>query len=168
MLGADEIIRLLRLERLPGEGGLYRETYRSSLIIPAGELPSVYGGDRAAGTAIYYLLTPDAHSALHRLPGDEIYHFYYGDPVELLMLHADGSGEGVEIGGDPSRGMRPQVIVPGGSWQGARLSPGGSVALMGTTMSPGFEFADYREADRADLVSRFPDHAEIIAALTPR
>lgn len=165
-LTAERVIDLLGLTPLPGEGGWFRETWRSERSIPADRLPSVFRGPRAEGTAIYYLLTPETFSALHRLPGHEIFHFYMGDPVEMLQLHADGSAEVVLIGADLERGMRPQVIVRGGTWQGTRLIDGGSFALLGTTMSPGFDFADFELGDRDDLAARYPGQAARIRALS--
>lgn len=166
MLSAQQIIELLGLQPLPGEGGYFRETYRSDFMIPSNVLPNCYGGNRKACTAIFYLLTPDTFSAMHRLPGDEIFHFYFGDPVEMLQLHADGTGRVIRIGTDILTGMLPQVIVPAGSWQGSRLLPGGHFALMGTTMAPGFEFVDYSGGLRADLVKEYPQYQELICALT--
>ena len=99
------------------------------------------------GTAIYYLLKPGTFSALHRLPGDEIFHHYLGDSVEMLLLHPSGAGEVVRLGKDLAAGERPQVMVPGGAWQGSRLVEGGKVALLGCTVSPGFEYADYQHGD---------------------
>jgi len=161
-----EIIDLLALKPHPNEGGYYRETYRSTARIPAGSLPA-YSGDRSAGTGIYYLLSPASCSAMHRLPGDELFHHYLGDAVEMLLLHPSGDGEIVVLGKDLARGQRPQVVVPGGVWQGSKLVRGGSVALLGTTMSPGFEFADYQHGDRADLIAAYPVWAERIRELTP-
>jgi len=166
MLTAQEIIERLQLEPLEGEGGYFRETYRSKLTIPSDVLPPFFDGDRRITTAIFYLLTPETFSAMHRLPGDEVYHFYLGDTVEMLHLHPDGTGEVIRIGNDIVTGMRPQVLVPGGSWQGSRLVSGGSFALMGTTMAPGFESSDYIAGRRAELVARYPDYAELITALT--
>ncbi len=163
---ADDVIRMLDLAPLPGEGGFFRETYRSRLRLPAPALPGEYGGDRAAGTAIYYLLTPDSFSAMHRLRGDEVYHFYLGDPVEMLQLREDGTGEAVIIGRDIANGMAPQVVVPAGVWQGSRLLEGGAFALLGTTMAPGFDPRDFELGDRAALVRAFPGLAAMIAALT--
>ncbi len=166
MLKAEEIIHLLGLKPLPEEGGYYSESYRSDLTLPSRILSSEYSGNRKASTAIYYLLTPETFSAVHLLPGDEIFHFYLGDPVEMLQLHPDGTGHIVRMGSDLSLGFRPQVLVPGGSWQGSRLIPGGQVVLMGTTMAPGFEFSDYKKAVRSELTSKYPDFAEMISALT--
>jgi predicted cupin superfamily sugar epimerase len=166
MLTTQEIIQRLQLEPLAGEGGYFRETYRSKLTIPSNVLPDSYDGNRQITTAMFYLLTPEPFSAMHRLPGDEIFHFYLGDAVEMLQLHPDGTGEIVMIGNDIVAGMRPQVLVPGGSWQGSRLQPGGRFALMGTTMAPGFEFGDYTSGRRAELVAQYPDYIELITALT--
>ena len=163
---ADEVIRLLGLEPLQGEGGFFAETYRSRGTIDAAALPPGYGGARALSTAIYYLLTPDTFSAMHRLASDEIFHFYLGDPVEMLQLWPDGSHRVVRIGSDLSAGERPQVMVPSGVWQGARLRPGGRLALLGTTVSPGFDYGDYETASRAALLSSHPAATALITSLT--
>ena len=166
MLSVRDVIELLRLESLTQEGGYFRETYRSELVIPRNALPDDYDGGRSVSTAIYYLLTPTDHSALHRVRSDEVFHFYAGDVVEMLQLWPDGSGEVVRIGSDLAAGQVPQVVVPAGVWQGARLAAGGRWALLGTTVAPGFEFADYEHADRDELVGQYPPFAELIAALT--
>ena len=166
MVTADEIIAHLNLKPHPREGGFYAETYRSNKRIPTSVLGQPYSGERVFGTGIYYLLTPVTFSALHRLPGDEIFHFYLGDPVEMLQLKADGAGERVILGVDLQQRMRPQALVPGGVWQGSRLLAGGRFALLGTTMAPGFEFADYVSGQRAELIAQYPQFAETIIALT--
>ncbi len=164
---AAEIISRLRLVPLPGEGGLFRETWRSGEAIPAGTLPPRYRGERAFGTAILYLLTddPDSFSALHRLPTDEVYHFYLGDPVEMLLLHSGGESEVVVMGPDILGGQRVQHVVPRGVWQGSRVAPGGEWALLGTTMAPGFEFADYEAGEGDELAAGWPKEAERIRTL---
>jgi uncharacterized protein len=159
MLTAQNLIELLRLEPLPREGGYYRETYCSGMRLPCG------GGERSAGTAIYYLLTADTFSALHRLPLDEVYHFYLGSPVELLLLKP-GGGRVVTLGSDLRAGQVPQFVVPAGSWQGSCLAAGGDFALLGTTVAPGFEFSDYEAGDRGRLVAEYPDFADRIRRLT--
>ena len=160
-LSAVDVIRILRLEPHPEEGGYFLETYRSPVdyrpVHPFEDL-------RSTSTAIYYLLTPDTFSAMHRLPGDEVFHFYAGDPVEMLQLHPDGHSEILALGSD-LRAARPQVVVPGGSWQGSRLRAGGAWALLGTTMAPGFDFADYETGRRGELIERYPDRAALISAL---
>lgn len=165
---AAEIIACLGLRPLPIEGGYYRETYRAEESLDASALPPRYPGARALSTGIYYLLTPDTFSALHRLRSDEIYHFYLGDPVELLLLFPDGRGERRRLGSDLRIGERPQLVVPAGAWQGSRLAPGGSVALLGTTVAPGFELADFEAGSRSPLLAAYPDFRSEIEALTPQ
>jgi len=166
MLTVEALRSILGLAPHPVEGGYFAETYRSPDQIPAAALPSRYGGARAAGTAIYYLLTPDTFSAMHRLASDEIFHFYLGDPVEMLQLRPDGSHHVVLIGPDLEAGERPQVIVPRDVWQGARLRPGGRYALLGTTVAPGFDYADYETGQRPHLLATHPGAKERITALT--
>ncbi|MGZ5545271.1 MAG: cupin domain-containing protein [Limisphaerales bacterium] len=159
-LTADDVIRLLNLTPLTIEGGFFRETYRSPEQLARKE------GARSLATAIYYLLTPDTFSQMHRVPGEEIFHFYLGDPVEMLQIAPDGSGEIIVMGTDIAAGMHPQHIVPGRFWQGARLRPKGKFALLGTTMSPGFDYADYESGKRDELLSRFPQHSAMLRVLT--
>jgi len=167
-LNADRIVEMLGLEPLPQEGGVFRKTYRSAEEIPAAALPPRYGEPRRFATAIYYLLTddPDSFSALHRLKTDEVYHFYLGDPVEMLLLRPDGSGDRVVLGQDLAAGQRVQFVVPAGAWQGARLGPAGHYALLGTTMAPGYEQVDFELGNREELFGGYPEQAELIRALT--
>ena len=164
----EKLKQIFGLKPLPKEGGFYAESYRSDEKLPGKCLPKRYRdvGDRCFGTAIYFLLTADTFSALHRLMSDEIYHFYFGDPVEALILRENGSGELVTIGTDFDRGMRPQMVVPRGAWQGSRLKAGGKFALLGTTVAPGFEFADCELANRELLAENYPRFAEMIRELT--
>jgi uncharacterized protein len=166
MLKAEDLIAALQLQPLPLEGGYFRETYRSPEQLPASALHGHYRTDKAISTAIYYLLTPQSFSALHRLPADEIFHFYLGSPVQMLQLWPDGHGRLLTLGPDVLAGQSPQVIVPCGVWQGSFLRPGGSYALLGTTMAPGFDFADYEAGNREHLVQMYPDHAELIRRLS--
>jgi predicted cupin superfamily sugar epimerase len=166
MLTADKIIALLNLKPHPEEGGYFVETYRSSEIISEKALPSRYKGVRSFGTAIYYLLTPETFSAMHQLRSDEIFHFYLGDPVEMLQLWPDGSGRILILGTDIMNGMKPQAVIPKGVWQGAKLIKDGKFALLGTTVSPGFEFFDYEFGHREELVKSYPKFREWIIALT--
>ncbi|MEC9346677.1 MAG: cupin domain-containing protein [Pseudomonadota bacterium] len=159
----DDIIRALDLQPHP-EGGYFAETWRAAES--SADLPARYDGPRSHGTAIHYLLTPDSFSGMHRVASDEIFHFYLGDPVEQLWLLPDGSHRVVRIGTDLKAGERPQVIVPHGTWQGARLVPGGRFALLGCTVSPGFDFADFLMGDRDGLIDGWPAAAEMITALT--
>ena len=118
---------------------------------------------------VYYLLTPECFSTLHRLPGDEVYHFYLGDSVEMLQLGPEPAvgGRIITLGPDVQAGQHVQAVVPGGVWQGSMLRAGGAFALLGTTMAPGFDFADYEAADRTVLMAAYPTFAERIARLCP-
>jgi predicted cupin superfamily sugar epimerase len=167
MLTAQEVIARLQLVPLTIEGGYFRETYRAPLRFMPHALPPEYGGERNASTAIYYLLTPDTFSAIHRVKSDEVFHFYAGDAVEMLQLWPDGRSEIVLLHNDLAAGHLPQVVVPAGVWQGCRLVPGGQWALMGCTVAPGFDYADFEAAPRTELLRDFPDHAALITALTP-
>ncbi len=162
--------RLLGLVPLGREGGFFAETYRAREVLPAGALdpgrPPYRSPDRSLATAIYYLLTPGTFSALHRLRSDEVFHFYLGDPVEMLQLMPDGEGRVQVLGTDLAAGMRPQVVVPRGVWQGTRLIAGGHMALLGTTVSPGFDPEDYEQGERNALVATYPAFREGILALT--
>lgn len=163
---AEELKKLFNLVPLPMEGGYFVETYRTPEVVPQAALPSRYRGDRAFGTAIYFLLTPDVFSALHQLKSDETYHFYLGDPVTMLLLHPDGESEVITLGQDIETGQRVQVVVPRGRWHGSFLQPGGAFALMGTTMAPGFDPADFEIGDRQALIGDYPDQWFLIERLT--
>jgi predicted cupin superfamily sugar epimerase len=165
MPNAADLIAALQLQPLPREGGYYRETYRSSDLLPAAVLPR-YGTEKSISTSIYYLLTPDTFSALHRLPTDEVFHFYCGSPVQMLQLWPDGQGHVVTLGPEVLAGQMPQVVVPREVWQGSYLAPGGDWALLGTTMAPGFDFADYESGNRDRLIELYPSFDELIRRLT--
>jgi uncharacterized protein len=156
---ADEI--KARLHLMPHvEGGFFRRTYTCQATV---ELPR---GIRAQSSAIYYLLDVENFSEMHILDSDEMFHFYLGDPVEMLQLFPDGSSAVVTLGPDLEAGQQVQVLVPAGIWQGTRLVGDGKVALLGCTVTPGFDFADYRNAGYEELVAKWPAEAEHIRALT--
>ena len=167
-LSAQQMIEMLQLVPLPGEGGYYRETYRSVDRWPADILGERFScRSRSAGTCIYYLLTPETYSALHQLCADEMYHFYRGHPVHLTLLDEGGQLRRITLGSQLEHGEQCQALVPARTWQGSRLAPGGQWALLGTSMAPGFEFADCQLAG-ADLLARFPAHAQQLAELLAR
>jgi uncharacterized protein len=168
MPSASQIIDALGLQPHPIEGGYFRETYRSTGSIPPADLPAGYRTEspRSFGTAIYYLLTADTFSEMHRLPTEEVFHLYLGGPVRMLQLFPDGSGREVIIGADVLAGQQPQVIVPPGVWQGSRLEPGVDFVLLGATMAPGFDYADYDQGRRGELIEQYPRYAELIRELT--
>ncbi|MGC7094256.1 cupin domain-containing protein [Amycolatopsis lurida] len=155
---SDELTDLARqydLAPLPVEGGLFRRTWAG---------PADHTG-RPAGSAIIALFSAedDLFSALHRLPLDEVWHFYRGDPLELLLLGPDGEVR-VELLG-PAPGQHVQLVVPAGTWMGAQVAPGGRWALCGTTMAPGFMPSDYEGGDPDELCAQYPSAAHRIRAL---
>jgi predicted cupin superfamily sugar epimerase len=164
----QKIIALWGLEPLPEEGGYYKVSYLAGESIPTDALPNRYRGERPFSTAIYYLLTsePDSFSALHLLQSDEIWHFYLGDRVELLLLHPDGSGEVKILGQNIFAGELVQVTVPKNTWMGACLVTGGTFALMGTTMAPGFSPDDFELGRREHLIAQYPEFESLITRLT--
>jgi uncharacterized protein len=164
---ADEVKRLLGLQPHPREGGWFVQTYAAEEIFAAETFADHrYAGSRRTSTAIYYLLEPGTFSEMHRLRSDEIFHFYAGDPIEMLQLLPDGSGRTVVIGSDLLAGHRPQVLVERGVWQGSRLAAGGQWALLGCTVSPGFEYEDYDSGTREELSAGWPRWAQMIGELT--
>jgi uncharacterized protein len=159
---ANEIKRLLELEPHPCEGGSFRQTWVSGVRCQAPQ------GERASGTAIYYLLEAGTFSEMHVLSSDEVFHFYLGDPVEMLQLWPSGRSTLVTLGPDLLAGQQVQVVVPAGVWQGTRLIGDGKVALLGCTVSPGFDYADYISGSYEELAAKWPEAAERIRALTRR
>jgi predicted cupin superfamily sugar epimerase len=164
-LDANDLIERLELEPHP-EGGYFRETYRSREGVAAGSLPERFSGRRDHSTAIYYLLTEGDISVLHRIRSDEVFHFYMGSPVRLFMLSPDGESESTVLGTELYDGHRPQAVVPFGHWQGLSLVPGGSFSLLGATVAPGFDFADFEIGSREALVGEFPGFEEEIVRVT--
>jgi uncharacterized protein len=154
---------IARLALIPHpEGGWYRETYRAAERVDGAALPRRFGGARALSTAIYYLLRSGERSALHRIKSDEVWHHYAGDAVTLWVLEAPGVAREIRLGGDGE----PQALVPAGAWYGARVVDGGTYALMGGTVAPGFEFTDFELADRATLLAGWPGQRAVIEALS--
>ncbi|WAZ22697.1 cupin domain-containing protein [Streptomyces cinnabarinus] len=153
----EDLVTHYNLEPIPREGGLFARTW---------EGPARADG-RPSGTAIVALLTaePGDFSALHRLTGDEVWHFYLGDPLEMLLLAPDGSSRTVALGPDILHGQQPQLTVPAGTWMGARVVTGGAWTFFGCTMAPGFTYEDYEHGDAERLVARYPHEAERIVRL---
>jgi uncharacterized protein len=160
---ARELIETLGLAPHP-EGGYYRETFRSPLALRG--LPWLAPErERSASTAIYFLLPAGIFSAFHRVPGDEVWHHYQGDPVELHTLESAGGHRVLRLGHDFRGGERPQHAVASGSYQAARVA-GDHYALCGCTVAPGFDFADFVMPSRAELVAAFPKHGALVESLT--
>jgi predicted cupin superfamily sugar epimerase len=157
---AESIVRLLGLQPHP-EGGFYRETFRASAIVGTRDDRT----ERAASTAIYFLLPAGTFSALHRVRSDEAWHHYDGGPADLHTIDANGAHAVARLGRNWDAGERPQIVVPAGAWQAA-VPVGSSWSLCGCTVAPGFDFADFDMPSRGELVARFPGHSELIEKLT--
>lgn len=148
------------------EGGYFRETYRCAESVGQPPLPERYApGPRAFGSAIYFLLKGTQVSRLHRLKSDEIWHFYFGDSVTVHILGAGGIHSSIRLGDDPEKGEHFQAVVPFGSWMGAVVDTPSGYALVGCTVSPGFEFRDFELGRREELIARYPEHRELIEKL---
>ena len=163
---SDEVIVLLGLEPLAGEGGYFRQTYKSR------RTASEDGLERPLGTCIYYLLTKDSFSAFHKLSADEIFHFYLGDPVDHVQIAGNagfqkpGGLTVTTLGSRIDKDESVQLIVPAGVWQALRLRYGGSWALLGTNMCPGFADEDHVIGKREELLELYPLYKRIILELT--
>lgn len=160
-MNPEEIIKSLDLKAHP-EGGYFRETYRARGLIPASALPSGFEGGRAWSTAILYLLPEGQKSHLHRIRQDEVWHFYLGGPLRLVMIDAAGKAEEVVLGADVRAGQLLQFVVPAGHWFGAAPVAGGVFSLTGCTVAPGFDFADFEMASAAELKKNYPHLAGLI------
>ncbi|OGD22922.1 MAG: hypothetical protein A2W03_03145 [Candidatus Aminicenantes bacterium RBG_16_63_16] len=148
------------------EGGYYREIYRSEDLVPAAGLPPRFSGSRALATSIYYLLTGRQVSYFHRLRSDEIWHFYLGGRLTLAIIRPAGGLEEINLGQDFSAGEVLQAVIRAGQWFGAFVAEPDSFALAGCTLSPGFDFADFELAGRAELLGQYPQHRSTILKLT--
>lgn len=161
----EELVDLLNLQPHP-EGGFYAETYRSKHSIPNEVLAGNHEGDRNYGTGIYFMLTRDTFSAFHRIEQDELWFFHQGATIELHMISQEGVHSKHLIGNDIGSGERPQLLVPETYWFAAKIVGDADFALVSCTVSPGFDFRDFILPSRAELTSKFPQHAEIIEAFT--
>jgi uncharacterized protein len=165
---ADEVKAMLGLVRHP-TCGFVAETYRSPSKIPAGALPDDYddGGDRPYGSALYFLVSPDAQIVMHRIRSDQLYHHYMGDPLEVLMLYPDGTGAVATVGTDLEAGERPQLFVPGDTFHTSRLVAGGTgYALLASTEWPGVEPPDVEHGEIGALMQSYPQMTDQIRAFT--
>jgi predicted cupin superfamily sugar epimerase len=157
-LNAEYWIKHLGLSPHP-EGGYYRATYKSDLTIAAAALPPGFHGSRSASTSIYF-------SAFHRLASDELWHFYAGSSLVVYVIDSEGKLSQLRLGNHPEAGEVFQAPVKAGSWFGSRLKDGEGFALVGCTVAPGFEFADFELAKRSQLAAAYPKHAKLIQELT--
>lgn len=156
-----------KLELLPHpEGGYYKETYRSDVSLRKEVLPEGFEGNRNIATAIYFLIEKNNFSALHKIKSDETWHFYAGDALEVIELDEDGNLKTTLIGNKMEQGEVFQYTVPANTWFGSRVKRGGNYSLVGCTVAPGFDFADFEMAEKADLISKFPQQHSVILELT--
>ena len=162
---AEELVRRLQLTRHP-EGGWFRESYRSAECIPAEALPERFHGPRSFSTSIYFLLERGDFSALHRIKSDEIWHFYCGASLTVQVITPEGEHRQLKLGCRLAAGESFQATVPAGCWFGAELPAEGDYSLVGCTVAPGFDFADFEMAAGGELLGRFPEHAEMIGRMT--
>lgn len=153
----------LELEPHP-EGGFYRETYKASETIARSHLPGRFNGDRIFGSAIYFLIDEHDFSAFHRLAADEIWHFYTGSPLTLWMIDPQGALSTLQLGPNPALGQVFHAVVPAGCWFAASVEAG--FALVGCTMAPGFDYADFELAQRGELIAQYPQHRTLIERFT--
>jgi hypothetical protein len=144
---AQHWIDRLHLQPHP-EGGFFRETYR------------------AASTAIYFLLAGDQFSAFHRIRSDELWHFYAGSGLVVHVIEPGGSYRQLLLGSNADQGEQFQAVVPAGCWFGSSLRQPETYALVGCTVAPGFDFADFEMANREALAAQYPRHRTIIERLT--
>jgi predicted cupin superfamily sugar epimerase len=158
-------VERLRMQSHP-EGGYFAESYRSPETIAAGALPARFSGPRAFSTAIYFLLEGHHVSALHRIGADEVWHFYAGNPLDVFVISEDGDLQTIRLGQNPDAGEVFQAVVPAGRWFGAKPVQPDGYALVGCTVAPGFDFRDFELADRAALLTQFPQHRAVIESLT--
>lgn len=148
------------------EGGYYAETYRSTGSIPASALPAAFAGERSYATAIVFLLEAGDMSCLHRIRQDEGWHFYLGDPLRLVMISPEGVFSEVRLGQDILNGEHVQYTVPAGYWFGSTPAHGSTYCLVGCTVSPGFDFADFEMGTTDQLSRLFPHLEEVIRDFT--
>lgn len=154
----EQLVELWGLRKMPQEDVLFTPTYESAAT-------GADGKPLCNAMVAVFTAEPGSFSDMHRLPTDELWHFYLGDPVELLLLHPDGSDELVVLGTDVLGGHRVHAVVPAGTWMGARLRPGGEYGVYGNTMAPGFVLSDFQLGDLRELTEGWPRRAELITAL---
>jgi predicted cupin superfamily sugar epimerase len=158
-LEAAEVIELLDLQPMATEQVLYRQFYAG---------PTAEPGGRPASTAIVAMLTSDpaSFSDFHRLPTDEVWHFYLGDPIDLFLLGPGRQSTRVRLGPDLRAGHALYHVVPACAWMGARVAPGGRFGVFGCTMAPGYLITDFEGGERSRLLREWPAHEEEIRAMT--
>jgi predicted cupin superfamily sugar epimerase len=167
-LSADDVRELLALEP-NATCGFVKLTFVSSLMLPAGALPAPFAQPRPAGSALYFMVTPEAPVRLHRIKNDQLYHYYLGDPLELFLLHAGGKSERIIVGPDIAAGQRVQLLIPGGTFHTARLLGQTTAShrwfLGASTEWPGVISEDVEIGDVEAMAAQYPAIANEIRAI---
>lgn len=163
---AEDLVKLYGMLPHP-EGGFYKETYRAKGLIAKGALKDGHAGDRNYSTAIFYLLPKGTRSRLHRLKSDELFHFYLGGTLVLVKISPEGKVEKIRLGHDVASGCQLQHVIPAGTWFGAYPEESSEFCLIGCTVAPGFDFADFEVGAKSELLKRFPQAKEVIEKLIP-
>jgi predicted cupin superfamily sugar epimerase len=153
---ADDILKLLGLEP-NATCGFVRETYRAKQEIAPGGLPAPFADGRPLGSALYFMVTPQAPVRLHRIRNDQLYHYYLGDPIEVLLLR--GQGEHVIVGPDLRAGHRVQLLIPGNTFHTARIIGSKRWFLGASTEWPGVIQPDVELGKPELLTEEFPNVA---------
>lgn len=148
------------------EGGYYQVTYQSTLTIVQNALPSAFHGNRSASTAIYFLLAQKDFSAFHRIASDELWHFYAGSALVVYVIDPEGNYSELHLGDVFEAGEVFQAVVKAGCWFASRLKNPAGFALVGCTVAPGFDFADFEMAKRSELAATYPKHRKLIEEMT--
>ena len=160
----DFLIEKLNLKAHP-EGGFFNETYRCVESVKKENLPPRFSGDRAHCTSIYFLLTSENYSALHKIQSDEMWHHYEGSTLEIYSIDDNGKLIIHALGKNLENNEQPQLVIKAGEWFGSKVKDKDSYALVGCTVSPGFDFADFELGDKNELLQKFPQHKEVIEKL---
>jgi uncharacterized protein len=165
MPSAQQIIDLFGLKPHP-TCGFTNETFRSAIHVPKAILPPGYDGGRPLGGVLYFLVTPGSQIRLHRIRSDQMYHHYFGDPLEVLLLYPDGKSEAKTVGPDFAAGMRPQLMLPGNTWHASRMAAGAKFAMLGTSVWVRPEPTDVEMGDAEKLSIAYPAAKKQIDAFT--
>jgi predicted cupin superfamily sugar epimerase len=161
---ADYFIDHLQLQPHP-EGGFFKETYRSAGFISQACLPNTFTGPRHYSTAIYFLLRQNDFSAFHRIASDECWHFYEGGSLLIHVIDEKGNYSRTQLGRKIHENELLQFVVPAQCWFASEPLPGTEFSLVGCTVAPGFDFADFEMADAKTLSEKYPQHRNLIQRL---
>lgn len=164
MITPQQLIQQFNLQPHP-EGGWYKETYKSTELLPRAALPQRFNGDRSFSTAIYFLLEQGNFSAFHKIKSDECWHFYTGEPLDVYIINQQGALNIIELGNDINREHVFQYVVPANCWFASRPAAESNFCFVGCTVAPGFDFEDFELADAVELSNLYPQHREIIQEL---